>query len=437
MKNYIRLYAVCITIGLILAACNNDTNHNHNHEGEHNHEHEHEEGHNHEHHQEGESATHEHKDEQSHDQGAEPEHQEHGEGHEEEVHFSEKQFHILDIITDTLPMRNVSSYVDASGRLEVPPQNEATVTAIIGANVSSIEVIEGDKVSKGQVLAYISHPDLINLQTAYINSWSQLQYLELEYQRQKKLYEEKVGSGKEFQKTKANYQSMVGAVNGYKAQLKLMGLNVDKIKKGEIYELVPVSSPLQGHIRLVEVKTGQYVQPQTEMFEIVNIDHIHADFMVFEKDMHRVKEGQKVKFSVESMKRKELEATIYSVGKSFEENPKAIHIHADIDNKEGLLIPGMYVRGRISVEDNQSYALPEAGLVREGDKRFIFTAKKEMDDGVTEWAFKPVEVIAGINDNGWIEVKLLNPLPTGTIVAWNNAYYLLAEMKKGEAEHSH
>lgn len=186
MKNYIRLYAVCITIGLILAACNNDTNHNHNHEGEHNHEHEHEEGHNHEHHQEGESATHEHKDEQSHDQGAEPEHQEHGEGHEEEVHFSEKQFHILDMITDTLPMRNVSSYVDASGRLEVPPQNEATVTAIIGANVSSIEVIEGDKVSKGQVLAYISHPDLINLQTAYINSWSQLQYLELEYQRQKK-----------------------------------------------------------------------------------------------------------------------------------------------------------------------------------------------------------------------------------------------------------
>ncbi len=437
MKNYIRLYAACITISFFLAACNNDTSHDHNHgeePSEHNHEGDHNHDHKEEHDHEGEH-NHDYPGEHNHDHGEEGEEGE--EGHEEEVHFSEKQFQSMGMITDTLPLRNVGSYVEASGRLEVPPQNEAAVTAIIGANVSSIEVIEGDKVSKGQVLAYISHPDLIKLQTAYINSWNQLQYMEQDYQRQKKLYEEKVGSGKEFQKTKANFHSMMGAVKGHEAQLKLIGLNVDKIQRGEIYELVPVLSPLQGHIRLVEVKTGQFVQPQTEMFEIVNIDHIHADFMVFEKDMYKVKEGQKVKFFVESMKRKELEATIYSVGKSFEENPKAIHIHADIENKEGLLIPGTYVRGRIMVENDQSFALPEAGLVREGDKHFIFTAKKEMDDGVTEWAFKPVEVIAGTNDNGWVEVKLLNPLQAGTNVAWNNAYYLLAEMKKGEAEHSH
>ena len=85
----------------------------------------------------------------------------------------------------------------------------------------------------------------------------------------------------------------------------------------------------------------------------------------------------------------------------------------------------------------QSYALPEAGVVREGDKYFIFTAKKENDNGETEWAFEPVEVITGTKDNGWIEVKLLKPLPKETKVAWNNSYYLLAEMKKGEAEHSH
>lgn len=117
----------------------------------------------------------------------------------------------------------------------MPPQNEAAVTAIIGANITSIKVIEGDKVRKGQVLAYLSHPDLIKLQTDYINSWNQLQYLEKEYQRQKKLYEEKVGSGKEFQKIQADYQSMKGTVKGYEAQLKLMGLNLDKMLKGELY----------------------------------------------------------------------------------------------------------------------------------------------------------------------------------------------------------
>ena len=358
-------------------------------------------------------------------------------GHEEEVHFSEQQFQSLNMKVDTLPFRNISSYVEANGQLEVPPQNEAAVTAIIAANVTSIKVIEGDKVSKGQVLAYLSHPDLIKLQTDYFNSWNQLQYLEKEYQRQKKLYEEKVGSGKEYQKIQSDYQSMKGNVNGYEAQLKMMGLGQEKIKQGEIYEQIPVPSPISGHIRLVEVKTGQYVQPQTEMFEIVNINHIHADLMVFEKDMHKVKEGQKVRFSIESLPDKELEATIYAVGKSFEQDPKAIHLHAEIENKEGLLIPGMYVRGRIMTEIIQSYALPEAAVVREGEKYFIFTAKKENDNGETEWAFEPVEVIAGAIDEGWIEVKLLKPLENSVTVAWNNAYYLLAEMKKGEAEHNH
>jgi cobalt-zinc-cadmium efflux system membrane fusion protein len=339
--------------------------------------------------------------------------------------------------TDSLPFRNISSYVEANGQLEVPPQNEAAVTAIIGANVRAIKVIEGDKVRKGQVLAYLSHPNLIKLQTDYVKSWNQLQYLEMDYHRQKKLYDQKVGSGKEFQKTEADYQSMKGMVKGYEAQLRMMGLGVEKIRQSEIYEQIPVFSPIEGHVRLVEVKIGQYVQPQTEMFEIVNIDHIHADLMVFEKDMHKVKEGQKILFTIESLSNQELEAKIYSVGKAFEQDPKAIHLHAEIENKEGLLIPGMYIRGRIMIDKVDGYALPEAGVIREGEKYFIFTVNKENDHGKTEWAFEPLEVVAGRKDNGWIEIKLLKPLKKGSVVAWNNAYYLLAEMKKGEAEHEH
>ncbi len=401
--NNIKRYILLLTASLFLTACGN-SGHN-------------EEGH-------------------DHENGKESEHHEHGEGHDK-VHFSEQQFQSLAMKVDTLPFRNISSYVEANGQLKVPPQNEAAVTAIIGANITSIKVIEGDKVSKGQVLAYLSHPDLIKLQTNYVNSWNQLQYLEKEYQRQRKLYEEKVGSGKELQKTQADYQSMKGTVKGYEVQLKLMRLNLDKILKSEIYEQIPVVTPLDGHIRLVEVKTGQYVQPQTVMFEIVNIDHIHVDLMVFEKDIHKVKEGQKVRFSIESLPEKELEATIYSVGKSFEKNPKAIHLHAEIENKKGLLIPGMYVRGQIMISDIQSYALTEAGVVREGDKYFMFTAKKENDNRETEWTFESVEIITDSKDDGWIEVKLLKPLPDKTKVAWNNAYYLMAEMKKSEAKHSH
>lgn len=358
--------------------------------------------------------------------------------HGDKVHFSVQQFESLAMKVDTIPLRNLSTFVEANGQLEVPPQNEATVTAIIGANVTAIKVVEGDKVRKGQALAYISHPDLIQLQTDYMNAWNQFQYLEKEHLRQKKLYSEKIGSGKEFQKIQAEYQSMKGTVKGYEAQLRLMSLNVSKVKAGNLYEQVPVTSPIDGYIRLVEVKIGQFVQPQTEMFEIVNIDHIHADLMVFEKDMNKVRQGQKVKFTIESSPEKELEAEIFAVGKAFEQEPKAVHLHAEIENKEGLMIPGMYVRGRIMVDEIEAFALPNEGVVRDGEKFYLFTVEKEVEEnGDIEWEFEPVEIAIGNEDDGWTEVKPLKVIEKGTVVAWNNAYYLLAEMKKGEAEHSH
>ena len=107
------------------------------------------------------------------------------------------------------------------------------------------------------------------------------------------------------------------------------------------------------------------------------------------------------------------------------------------ENKDGVLIPGMYVRGKIYTNNVMSYAIPEEGLVREEDKYFIFSAKKEKDHGKEQWAFEPIEVTTGITEDGWVEIKLLKPLEPGTFFALNNAYNLIAEMKKEEAEHSH
>ncbi|MAT54902.1 MAG: efflux transporter periplasmic adaptor subunit [Saprospirales bacterium] len=353
---------------------------------------------------------------------------------EEMVTLTQQQFDALGIRVDTLPSRKINNYVLANGQLKVPPQAEAAVTATIGANIALIKVIEGDRVRKGQILAYMKHPNLVTLQTDYLNSWNQLNYLEQEYKRQKKLYEKEIGAGKEYQKAKAEYQVMKGTVEGLAAQLKLLNLNTQDILDGKIAVQVPVVSPINGHIQKVKVKTGQYVEPQTELFDIVNIDDIHADLMVFEKDIHKVKKGQKVRFTFESLPYEELEAVIFAVGKSFEQDPKALHLHAEIDNKKGLLIPGMYVHGRILTDDTKATAIPESALVRDGDRFFIFSAEKADSD---YWRFKPVEVVAGNDDDGWVEIKLLEPLPANSRIAWNNAYYLLAEMKKEETEHSH
>ncbi|MGR7813653.1 efflux RND transporter periplasmic adaptor subunit [Lacinutrix undariae] len=353
--------------------------------------------------------------------------------HGDEVMLTDAQFKALKMEKSVLSLRNMSGYVEANGELEVPPQNEAAVTAIIGANVNSIEVIEGDKIEKNQVLAYLSHPNIISMQTNYLNAFSNSSFLKNNYERQKKLYEAGVGSGMNFQKAESEYQASKAVVKGLEAQLKLLNLSASGIQKGNIYQRVALRSPIEGYVQKVEVKTGQYVDPQTELFEIVDTHHVHADLMVFEKDAQKIKKGQTVRFNVQSDTEKELVATVYSVGKTFEENPKAIHVHAEIENKNGNLIPGMYIRGKIEVETSKTQAIPEGAIVKDGDSFFVFTVETEGEN----WSFKPVEIIKGVTSDGWVAITLKTPLDASVTFAVNNAYYLIAELKKGESAHSH
>jgi cobalt-zinc-cadmium efflux system membrane fusion protein len=350
-----------------------------------------------------------------------------------EAMLSQQQYDALDMKIDTLGTRLLTGFIEANGRLEVPPQNEASVTPIIGGNVVNIRVIEGDEVKKGSILASIEHPDIIKIQTEFINAVNQLNFQEKEFQRQQKLYEAGVGSGETFQRAEAEYASTKGQVTGLEAQLRQLNVNPDIVRNGNIQRQIPILSPIQGAVQSVNVKTGQFVQAQTNMFEIINTQHVHVDLLVFEKDVAKVKKGQMVKFSVESLPGTELTAEIISISKNFEQNPKALHVHAEIKNKPENLVPGMYVQGKIAVDENRSIALPESAIAKNENRFFVFTAEEEGD----AWSFKPVEVIPGTKENEWIEVNLLRDLPENTRFAYNNAYYLMAEMNKGEGGHSH
>lgn len=351
----------------------------------------------------------------------------------EEVMLSSQQFEALKMKIDTIASRNMSGYVEANGSLEVPPQSEAAITSVIGANVVSIEVIEGDKINKGQVVAYLSHPNIIKMQTDYLNAYSNSNFSKKNYERQQKLYDAGVGSGANFQKAEAEYDASKAMVSGMAAQLQLLNVSAQSVRNGSIAQSVALRSPIEGFVQKVEVKIGQYVEPQTELFEIVNTHHVHVDLMVFEKDVYKVKKGQKVAFKVQSVEDEELTAEIYSVGKTFEDNPKALHVHAEIENKKGNLIPGMYIQGKIQVESAETIALPESAIIKEGDRFYVFSVEKENED----WSFKPVEVILGQKDGNWIAIQFTEEIEPNTNFAYNNAYYLIAEMKKGEAEHEH
>lgn len=350
-----------------------------------------------------------------------------------EIHLSKQKAQVLDLQVGKIKKRNMGAYVEANGRLEVPPQNEASLTSVVGATVHSINVIEGDEVKKGQTLAYLTHPNLIEMQTNYLEAYNHKTYLEQEMKRQKTLYEGGVGSGRNYQKAQSDFQKNKARLSGLRAKLRLLNISVSGIEQGEIQERVQVKSPIGGHIQKVNIKTGQFVEPQTHLFDIINTHHIHADLMVYENDISKIKKGQHISFSVQSLPNQELSAEIYSIGKTFEEQPKAVHVHAEIKSGKENLLPGMYIQGRIETDNQQNYALPEDAIVLEGGRYFIFKAEEKEN----EWNFEPIEIKPNKSNNSWTAIEFLNKGDENATYAYNNAYYLLAESQKEEGGHHH
>lgn len=114
------------------------------------------------------------------------------------------------IVSGQASMQTFTGVVKANGLLKVLPQGEASVASPMGANIKRILVKEGQAVTKGQVLAVLTHPDLLDLQSRYLAASSRLTYVSSEYQRQKQLYAQKIGTGKDFQQIASEYRQLQG-----------------------------------------------------------------------------------------------------------------------------------------------------------------------------------------------------------------------------------
>ncbi|UGU14198.1 efflux RND transporter periplasmic adaptor subunit [Sinomicrobium kalidii] len=372
---------------------------------------------------------------------------------ENEVMLSRQQREGINLKLGGFSRINLDGTIKVTGELELYPEDEATVGSFMEGNISRVFVKPGQKVKKGQLLAAIEDPGFIDLQAELRALHSEFEYLEQEFDRQKKLYENKVASGKNYQRVTSDYKSVRARLESTKAKLRLLRVNPDAIISGKTYGVLPVIAPINGYIREIGITIGQRITTGSRLFRIINKENIHADLLVYEKDLDKIREGQSVTLYIANNRDKPVKGTITEIGRSYENNIRAVRMHAGLDGNKAPFVPGMFVEGLIAVENLKTTALPETAVVEDEGKSYIFIKQESGADTATHlndhtthekedasrehWIFARKEVMTGGTADGWIEVKLLEKLPESAEVVTEGAYYLLAEMKKGETTHSH
>ena len=388
--------------------------------------HKHAEGDGHDHGKEMES----HKEGDGHDHGKEEHHEEEG------LHLSSAQIKTIGLAFGDFSKIKVNDYVKATGTLGLPPNAYASVSAKAAGIVSgNKKYIEGKYIKKGEIIAYIANPDFIIKQQEYLEAKAQLNFQNLELERQKKLVEANAGVVRNFQNAKTQLAILEAKSMSLEKQLSYLGISTDNLTANSIKQQIPIIAPMSGYITSIKLHNGMYAEPMVVLMEIISDKHLHLELDVFEKDIANIKLEQKITYVVPALGNTKYEGEISIIGKEFDAQSKTLRIHGHLKGAKPIFLRDLFINAKIWLNDDTANAIPEAAIIKDGASSFIYVAKE--DSNAAETMFEKIRLIPGASNNGYTAIKLLEEIPEGMKIVVKGAYYVYAQSKAGELEHEH
>ena len=304
------------------------------------------------------------------------------------------------IVNDTI----FTHYIDIQGNVDTK-QNLIIYPEYSGV-LSQVYVKSGQKVNKGQILARIDDGGLSN-QLAQMETQATL--AKTTFERQKNLWDKKIGSEIQFLQAKTNYEAQMKAVAQMRAQL---GKTI-------------VKAPFSGVIDEVITEKGQVVGPGQQLMRIVNLSDMYVSANVPESFIGKIKNGAIVDVEVKSTG-KTYKGKVRQIGNYINPNNRNFSIEVAVPNSDNLLRPN-----QVAVLKIEDYKKPNAILVPESivtenavGEKIIYTVdtsgkepkaiKKTIVVGLTSGA--NIEVKSGLNKGEQIIIEGARSVQNGDVV---------------------
>lgn len=373
----------------------------------------------------------------------------------DEVLITGKQMENADIALGSVTRQQLAALVKSFGDVALAPSDEATVSAVIGGTCREIKVIEGDYVQKGEVIARIEHPDVVDMQQDFLQARSRSEYLKSEYQRQKRLHADSVNAQKTYQNATSEYRSNQALLQSLKQKLELIRIDTEQLTPETIRNAYPVLAPISGYVAQVKIVTGSHVTPQQSLFHITANEKAHIDLNIYEKDINKIAPGQKLTFNLANdPMAKPMQGEVVKMAKRFDSDQRTALTHAKILDKSENLLPGMGVVAYIQTGGKKQMTLPETAFVADQGQDYVFVLKeqgkmgnkhdheeeKEHDPGKDAghyFIFKRVAVDKGITEGTFAAFTLERQVDDATRFIVNNPQAVMAELKKGGGHSGH
>ncbi len=295
----------------------------------------------------------------------------------------------VNTITLTLAPTTITDRINLPGYVE--PWTRLQLMAKLNGTITEVLVKEGDRVKKGDILARIEDDDF---RIATERTEAVYNLAKAEYSRDKSIYDKGVIPAAtldinrtDMQRAKADYDN---------AKLLL--------------SRTLVTSPMDGIIRRMDAKVGLQLSVGDPIAEILDIDRMKCVIGIPESDVTAVRQLENVQLTVQALGDKIITGKKYFLSSSPETNARLYNLELEINNSDGAVLDGMFVRADIVKKQvDNTLAVPFYSVISRNDEQYVYieekgvARKRQVKLGIMEkWM---VQINEGLNPGDRILVE--------------------------------
>ena len=177
-------------------------------------------------------------------------------------------------------------------------------------------------------------------------------------------------------KLKESQPQLYKAVRNKLKLWKLSDAQIDQIESsGKVLENFPVYANVSGVVSEIMVEEGDYIKTGSPLVKVANLNSVWAIFDAYENQLSLFEEGQTLDVSTNSYPNETFTAKVSFVAPLLNKQTRTLEVRAELDNKNGMLKPGMFVQAAVEVankRDGEVLTIPESAVLWTGTRSLVY-----------------------------------------------------------------
>ncbi|MEC7121301.1 MAG: efflux RND transporter periplasmic adaptor subunit [Pseudomonadota bacterium] len=353
-----------------------------------------------------------------------PEHTEEG-----VIHLSAQQFETAQLDIATVERQAMGQMTQLTGTLQLDTDQQAHVATLFAGQVEQVNVSTGQAVQRGQVLATVLIPELVDYRASLTTAQADVRLAQENYQREKSLWQQGISAKQDYLQADNDLKRAQIAVRAAEQRLKAYGVSSTDAQAGRM----ALRAPISGTILNKDILAGEYIQPNKQLFQIARLDALWVEFAVPEQDLNVLGTGTRVWVQTDPQSAP-VAATILTFTPSADPQSRQRLARARLGRVPADWRPDLFVTVQVEQPATAAVlAVAREALQTLDGQTVVFVLQQDGDD--YELKVQPIQIADRQAGSAWVEV--LQGLDEGAKYVREGSAALKSELEKGEATHAH